>query len=375
MFNSTKALLALTVCLSTPVLAASEVDPNEANKLSKVHWQRKTFAPGEWPAEFPARAQALIETWQPWALEMGYRMDLDPDCRVLTLSMGKFNRAVRKEDALIQETLECFDGWFPALTGPQPETGSDNLQEPTNQENPIVLFRLQDQEDYWSLLAFLAENHEYLSEWVEQAGSYTGFVLRQPQCAAWIERGLKLDEWRPENELVNRLTNCLTYVRFGTQPHWLEQGVAWNVELEVQGSIYSFPHRSGFVAIEEHKGWEQNLKSFWGRRKDAQLELEDLTEWNRPEYDALSAGMAWGLVSFLNEHQPAALSSVLRDMGGFHASQGVRRYADGTWELIPDYKIPHTVQSRILDRHLEPESYKECARFFQLGHRYRPSDK
>ena len=55
--------------------------------------------------------------------------------------------------------------------------------------------------------------------------------------------------WRADNELANRLTRLLTHRRYGAMPYWLDMGLAWFVEQEVQGDLYSFPGRDDFVSI------------------------------------------------------------------------------------------------------------------------------
>ncbi len=338
----------------------------------RVHWQRKTFEPGAWPVEFPEEGRALVEAWEPWARVAGYRMDLTSDLRVMHLSSARHNRSVRRVEGRIEDTLEAFDALTQIATDERRSRGDDALPEPQGRRAAtVVLLRLHERADYLTALDFLAEGHPYLADWASGAGSGSGFVLRRPLCAAWIENNRQVEEWRPENELVNRLANCLTHARFGEPPYWLGQGTAWNVELEVCGSIHCFPFRNGFVGVEEHDGWQATLKDAYRKRKGLVLRCADFAVWERGTYDDLQAGMAWGMVAFLAEHAPGSLGAVLRELGTLQRSGARRTHADGSWEVVAGYQVPAEAQHEVLTRLAGRELWQECTRFFQEGKRYR----
>jgi hypothetical protein len=358
--------LMLLGSLGTPGAWASEGLAGDRSATCLVHWQRKSFEPGQWPVELPARGQALISRWRGWAQEMGYRMDFDADMRVMTLSSSAHNRSVCKEDKLVERTLEAFDR---RLSAPQIDhRGSDEGLVEKHQEAPVVLLRLHNRADYLTVLDFLSSTHPELESWAQDVESAPGFILDEPLCAAWIESGVQRDGWRPDNELVHRLASTLCQSRFGSVPHWLERGVAWDVEFDVQHSIHCFPNRTGDYGRNQHREWEQQLKNLWGKRTHSALALEDMALWEQGTYDETYASMAWGLVRFLQEYREESLAPILHDLGVYQDNQTRRVSPSGA--KVP---TPATVTESVLRRYTGSQTLAEVTEFFQRGNRYFPS--
>lgn len=370
----TRALrTAALAALLSPIPASAPAVAAFASDEVAVRWQRKTFAAGAWPVELSDAGRELIATWTPLAQALDYRMDLDPHLRVLCLASARHHRSVRRENDLVRGTLETFDGWMPRPEGAAPEgEASDEVLPTAQDEPPVVLVRVRDREDLRVLLAYLGERYPHLSEWVKGADEMSGFLLREPVLAAWLERCADTggSEWQPRNELVNRLANCLAYARFGEAPHWLVQGVAWNVELEVTHSIHSFPHRDGFVGSGEHRGWGAPLRKTFRAQGGRRLSVEDLADWERDTYDDERAALAWGTVRFLVQHHSASLGPILRDLGVYHDRHAKLHREDGTWEWDPLFQPPASVQAHVLRRHLDEWFLEECSLYLQKGRRY-----
>ena len=51
-----------------------------------------------------------------------------------------------------------------------------------------MLLRMHDRSDYEAATEFLGRTRPYLGPWAACAAGQDGFQLRQPNCAAWIER-------------------------------------------------------------------------------------------------------------------------------------------------------------------------------------------
>jgi hypothetical protein len=358
--------LLLLCSLAAPEAKANEKPTSDISAPCLVHWQRKTFEPGQWPVELPAKGQALISSWRGWAQEIGYRMDFDTDMRVLTLSSTRRNRSVCKEDKLVERTLEAFDR---RLQAPKSTPkGSDEGFIEERQEAPVTLLRLHSRADYLTVLDFLRLTHPELESWAQDMESQSGFILAEPLCAAWIESDVQRDGYRPDNELVHRLASTLCQSRFGTVPHWLERGVAWDVEFEVQHSIHCFPDRSEDYDNNQHKQWEQNLKDLWRNRTGSSLALEDMAIWKPGTYDETYASTSWALVRFLQEYREDSLSPILHDLGAYQANQTRRSASSGM--KVP---TPATVTESVLRRHTGNQTLAEVAEFFQRGSRYYPS--
>ncbi|MCP3920827.1 MAG: hypothetical protein GY711_35315 [bacterium] len=366
--KSLPATLAIGLGVALGGVAHTSV-PNE--KQPTVRWQRKVFTADACPAEMPTATRETIEHWSGWAGEYGYRMDLDPNSRVLLLSADR-RRSVHRQTELVKKTLETFDEVTPWVE-PSAENRGDVVVPRTGPRHdaPIVLFHLQDQEDLAGAVEALAADEPYLAEWVDSAKQAPGFVLERPFVAGFIDNP-GIEEWRPQNELVNRLSHVLALARFGRLPHWLAEGMAWHIELEVTRSIYAFPGRVGFVAISEHKGWTKALHKLYRKRRDASVDVEELTSWERGTYDDTFAAISWGVVTFLAKHRPGTLSGIAADLGLYREMHGVTHHANGTWELVPHYEVPTDVQRTVILRHATVSTLAECMRFFQKGRRYRP---
>lgn len=347
------ALLAALFLAGTA--GAHDLDTADLDSLAVVHWQDQSFEPGDWPRSLPPRLRSELSRWAPLARDLGYRLDLSDSGRVLVLSSGRFNRSVRREDRLVRRGLAAFD----ELVSPTEDAGIAGGPV----EECSVLLRCHDRKEYEAALDFLASTRPYLSPWASSARRGDGFVLRQPNCAAWIEREAKSGA---ENELVHNLAQCLTAARYGEPPAWLTRGVAWHVELEVCRSIRTLPD------AEEDRGWSRMLKDAYARREGLRLECADFARLSASSSNELQAGMAWGMVSYLAEFQPGTLGPVLRDLGRYAANHGRVDLEDGRWEPKPGYELPLTVQAQVLGRHVKGDPFADCTEYFQLGSRYRP---
>jgi len=352
--STTRSGALLAALLLAGAAGANDLDAADLDSQAVVHWHDRSFEPGDWPQGLPPRVRAEVMRWAPLARELGYRLDLSDEGRVLMLSSARFNRSVRREDRLVKRGLAAFD----ELVAPT----EDGAIAGGPVEECAVLLRCHDRKEYEAALDFLTCSRPYLSPWAASARNGDGFTLRQPNCAAWIEREAKR---RAENELVHSLAQCLTAARYGEPPAWLTRGVAWHVELEVCRSIRTLPD------AEEDRGWSGMLKDAYARREGLRLDCADFARLSAYSSNELQAGMAWGLVSYLAEYRPGAVGPVLSDLGRYAADHGRVELEDGRWEPKPGYEVPLTVQAQVLHRHVEGDLFAECTEYFQLGSRYR----
>ena len=349
------ALLLGTLALCTLAQAGTDNDSRTDDLESFVHYQGKSFAPGDWPAGVAAGTRAEIMRWSPLARELGYRMDVVRGGRVMILSSRKFNRSVRREERLVKRGIAAFD----ALVAPPTDEGTEPAVAGRMVEECCVLLRMHDRSDYEAATEFLGRTRPYLGPWAACAASQDGFQLRQPNCAAWIEREA---QGSANNQLVNNLASGLVAARYGEPPAWLQHGVALHVELKVCRSIRTLPD------AEHRHGWSSLLKDTYGQREGLTLACEDFATQCAGD---LQAGMAWGLVQFLSEHRPGSLGPILGDLGRYAARHGRVTHEDGRWEPRPGYEVPTTVQAQILQRHGQRDLMAECTGYFQKGSRYR----
>jgi len=407
------SLLLTFACSPLPALAvpASVAVGTHPTGTFKVQWRGKGYALEDIPQELGVGPPAAVEVWIDWATAHDYQMNLNDDGRVLVVS-PKGNGKLRRQLKLVKETSELFDKLLPAPPRkepePEPEPELEEPDEPAEGEIPedpeggrvgwlpasedvietytyewgagtwpvdtetCVLFVVRDEKDYGSLLEELANEQDYLKPWISTARKLTGFALERPLAAAYIENAAGMEEWDPDNEVVNRVAQMLLVRRFSQQPYWLVQGLAWHVEFAIRGGIYCFPYRAEFIYATEHTGWPAELKSRFSGRKDRPLEMDEFAEWQRGRYDGKIAKVAYGLAGFFANYHPDQFSPFLEDMR-LHAHENNRvDNGDGTWERKTDYRITTEDQKRFLKQHFGRDVLKEASEYFRVGKRYRP---
>ncbi|MCB9916046.1 MAG: hypothetical protein H6828_13030 [Planctomycetes bacterium] len=380
-----------------------------------VHWKGRPYEATALPAELGRGPAAALDAWSAWAASHDYRFDLSNDGRVLLVGPTQ-NGKVKRQLTLIEDTCELFDELFPAPVreaapkeaapasepapphapdepddGPSPgeapggvptgegggQTASSFSYEwgagtwPVDTET-CVLFVVDDEEDYGSLLDALAKQQEYLKDWVRTARTYTGFVLEQPLAAAYIENARGMEEWDADNEVVHRAAQLLMVRRFSQLPYWFVQGFAWHLEFELRKGIYCYPYRASFVWATEHTGWDAVLKTRYKERKDEPLRLEDFTRWRRGAYVEEPAKVCFGLARFLARYHATELTPFAEELRLFRDAHNRVDHGDGTWERVVNYEVPEDELLRMLQAHFGDDVLLQAAEFFRKGKSYRP---
>jgi hypothetical protein len=226
-----------------------------------------------------------------------------------------------------------------------------------------VLVSLAGPKSFASVTRHLGEAEPRLADWAQSAPSGTGFLLEDPLVAGWLEKVSEIEVWSPENELVNRLARLLTIERFGRQPQWIAQGLAWHVELTVCKDVYCFPYRSGFVSKKEHKSWPAKVAEAMAQRGEAPIRIEELTGWARNTWDEARATLAYAAAAMLAKHYPAELARVLDAFTRVRVADGRATAADGSWTWIADYEIPAERQLEVLNAELGADFLAELAAY------------
>ncbi|MEW6074510.1 MAG: hypothetical protein AB1726_18185 [Planctomycetota bacterium] len=378
-----------------------------------VRWRQEDHQASALPAELGAEARSAIETWQKWAAEQHYRLDLSADERVLLLSASGSSR--RSQQAkLVAGALRFFDERLPAPAhraglaalagglagepappaggdepipddpegdppplGPPRGVGAEGLEDPPEitwawgagsvppDTETIVFLVLKKPNDYQSALVQLAKIAPYLEPWIAGARKYTGFVLEQPLAGAFVEAGEGREEWDPDAELVNRIAGLLLLRRFGRQPYWLTQGWAWVAELELRGGIYCFPYRSEFVWAVEHTGWPSTLRTKFASRTGDPLRLEEFAAWPRGTYQGDAALLSWGFADFLVAAHRAELPALLEALRVYRDAHDRIPLSATEWRRDPDYEIPLETLDELFRAHLGEDYLAAAARRFR----------
>lgn len=371
----------LALALFPSPLAARGSDAGE------FHWRGDAHELTELPADLGEAPRAALETWGAWATESGYRLELSPDGRVLLILRAK--RTPKKELELVAETVERFDEILPAppreLDGTPLRSAADAPAASRIDANPswnwiqngpapdtetIVLLRAQNSADYSAAIDRIVADEPWMAGWAAAGKSQGGFVFERPLCAAWLEDGPGLEEHDPQNELVHRLARLLTLRRFGQQAWWMTLGIAWHFEIELRGGVYCFPYRNGFVGRAEHGAWPKKLGRLAKQQGDG-IALATFADWDRGSWEDESAVLSWGVAAHLAKHYPEVLPLILENYRILYNAKGIERGADGSWNILVDYRPSIEDQEEILRFHLGDEFAAEMKEAFAKGRRWK----
>lgn len=360
----------------------------------------------ELPEELGEAPRAAALAWAAWCAENEYRMELDESGRVLLITATKSKKA-SKLMRLVDKTTKRFDELLPP---PPPVTkaadgapedgagGADGGDAAGDDENEVdgegesgdewflpetqwgtgttpldtetaVLFVLRDPRDQGKLLDELAAQHDYLAGWARGAKDLIGFVLESPLVGAYLENAPILEEWRPENELVHRLTELLFLRRFGRQPWWIQQGVAWTLEHDLEKGMYCFPYRNEFVYAVEHDAWPDSVRNLYKRKgkEVAPLDLELLSKWNRGSFQSVPAWTSFGATYYLIHEHGDALPAFLLDLRAYRDAHERKDNGDGTWTRIIDYEIPREALLERMQAHFGADVLTDAGQYLGKG--------
>jgi hypothetical protein len=174
-----------------------------------------------------------------------------------------------------------------------------------------------------------------------------------------------VEEWNPDNELVNRLAQLLLLRRFGQQPNWLLYGWAWTAEITLLDSVYCFPYRDEFVWATEHTAWPGMLRELFKRRASKPVRPEEFAGWPRGTYRDTEAKISWGVVDYLVRNRSADLPAMLEALRAYRDEHD-REIVDGlTWQRRRNYVIPLEEQERMMDEHLGEDIWRDMTRWFR----------
>lgn len=331
------------------------------------------FLAGSLPAtplpagDYDQAEQAAKEAWEDWAgraltgrqVEKGYSSMAVADSRVLVWYPKGASKSKLK--SVSTKAVAAFDKLF--------DPGERDEQAPARRS--AVLFPLAGPKSFTAITARAAELEPRLASWATSATRGVGFLLDSPLSAGWLLSVPDSEVWNQENELANRLARLLTLERFGRLPHWLSQGIAWQIELGVCKDVYCFPFRTGFISKKEHRSWPRRLPEHMDARGETKVTANDLFGWSRNTWKADSAALSWGAVAMLAKHYPEEFRKALIALRDLRTKDGRKTESDGSWTLIPDYEIPAEQGLEILDRELGVDFLAELDRYARKPKTYR----
>jgi hypothetical protein len=373
-----------------------------------ITWKGKTLKLEALPADLGDAPRRALTEWAEYAAENDYRLDLDPEGRLVLATPRKGggpDAALR----LVAKTAAWFEALFPVPKAesapPAPVStggsagGTGGIPEdpeapppgapPTRDGKPAsgaatsstwgsgsslapdsrtaVMFVVRDEEAFGELVDALAKKQAYLAEWAATARKQPGFVLEDPLCGAYVLSAKGQEEWSPDHELVHRVAQLLLLRRFGQQPFWLTLAVGWEAEYVHDGTHYCYPYRDEFVWAVEHAAWPTDLASEFQDRADRPFDVAEVASWRRGRFEVAPARKAWGFLHVAARTHPAALTPLLADLARFRAANDRRATGPGTWERIPGYEIPSDEQARLVEKHLGRDFGAEAGEAFRKG--------
>lgn len=381
----------LTTLLSFAWILACAVDASAGG--AAVRWKGKDCTSETLPNDLPAPARQAVAAWAGWAEKAGYRCDFDAQGRLMLVTNSKASRQaeqvklVGKASSWVDRVLPAPDRKSvvkapanaaepkkpsnaapipedpesapPAATPPPPPRGKQG--QTTGATKPwgsgsidpdtetAVLVIVDGEADYAGLVDHLAANHAYLRAWSDVARTQTGFTLEQPLVGAFVVGAAVQEEWDEGHEILNRAVQLLTLRRFGQQPNWLVQGIAWASEMAHDGTVYCFPYRDEFVFTVEHGGWPDDLRMLFKDRADKPLEIGELAGWQRGTWDGTAAKCSWGVAEHLLK-TPGKLSAAMEELRQVRDADNRRPSGPGTWERIPGWEVPAERQLAVLQK-------------------------
>jgi len=398
--------MALTV-LTLTALALPAAIPAVAGGVP-VSWKDKEYSTDQLPVGLPPPAFDAISHWTGWAGKAKYRMDLDAQGRVLLLTPVKGGGA-REKLRLVGQAETWFDALLPpgsrAAAAPaaaaQPKAPEKPATPPpaplpedpegppptappktagsgastkttapkawgsgsgTPDSQTAVLIVAHDEKDFGELLDHLEQAVPYLKDWVEEARKQTGLTLEDPLLGAYVENASGQEEWNGDHEVLNRVVQLLTLRRFGQQPNWLVQGLAWEAEMAHDGSVYCFPYRDGFVFATEHTSWPSDLRIAFKDRATKAVAIEELAGWKRGVWDPEAAPLAWGFVHHLVEAQKSkerALPNLLDELRRVRDEKDRVSTGPTTWQRVKGWSMPADDQEKALVQAFGKDVFKK----------------
>ncbi len=375
------AIASLSLGLS-PLLAASSFPlvsaPASGEKSASVYWNGEKFKTNEPPEALPEGALEALAYFGPWAAEMKYVIQLS-DAADFMMFTHKKKMSSKEWAKAIVPALEQVDEFapLPDRESEGVETGGVDVA-PSNElsvswgdvhlleHEAACFFTLKKPEHMESLLEYIATKEQKEAGWAQRYSHLPGLVIHKPLAGIIVATAPGVEEWDPLNESVNRISRMMLVRRFRTIPFWISLGVAWNVEFDVRGNIYCFPHRDLFVSVAEHNGWRDTLKSQF-KKKSRLLDMNQLAGYRVGTYDPVLAAQAWGTISYVTKAKPGALAAIIEDLRVMTDLDGRTTAADGTWERIPNYSPSGEDQLKVFERHLGPDFRKDVSTYFNKG--------
>ena len=401
--RTTTALAALWLALWSALTPTVTAGTGEM----PLTFKGKTYSTRNLPGDLTAAQKEAVTRFTPFAEKAEYRMDFDAQGRLLLVTpkgrsrLSDTLRVVGKAETWFDTVLPAPERKATTATpkseptpkpsgAPIPEdpesppkrslarVPATSLEETTWQSSwgtgsiepdtqTAVLVIPNSPEDYTSLLDLLAGERQYLKEWLDVARKHTGFTVEDPLTGAFVEGAAGQEEWNADHEVINRVVQLLTLRRFGQQPNWLVQGIAWEAEIAADGLVYCFPFRREFVFAAEHGGWPAEAKNLVKELGGKPVEMSTLCAWRRGTWDGKTAKLAWGVARHLLGQGAGRLSAAMEELRVLRDEKNRRSTGANSWERIPNWEMPADLLEPVLAARFGKDVLKDATTSIRTG--------
>ncbi len=334
-----------------PLLLASLPAPAKAPD-GGLFYEGRRVSYSKLPTDHPAPLRALLEKERLFAEKHGLRVYAKAKAPVVVISEWGESQTLRHlEDA--EQLAADFPRFFPEAKEPPPL--ADEEIDGADPSNPFPLFLIQTMPVYTALAERMEAEHEYLKGWAAKAANLQGFHLYRPRIVVCLS-GTYGD---PRHWVLHELVHVMAYPRYGRQPFWVEEGMAWYVEDALLKGVFAFCYRSNFLWDAEKSGWSNDFAGLLKREKaPSVLQLASL----RPgTYTAGDLGvkdpralLAYGFIAFLSNERRDEFVSMMHAFAKDAAEVG---------DFEASYEVPVETQRRILEATFGADLDKDLASF------------
>jgi len=344
-----------------------------------LSWKGKNYKTNKLPEGISEGAREALAYFTPWAAEEKYVAQLSESGDFIMFTHKK-KFSSRDWSKTIVPALELVNQLAPLPDRDSKGVETGGTQSPASEELEVTwgevhdlehdaasFFDVKNSEHMASLLEFIGKREEKPEGWARSYSDLPGLILHRPLVGIIVGTAPGVEEWDPLNESVNRIARMMLVRRFRTIPYWISVGIAWNVEFDVRGNIFCFPHRDRFVGVAEHGGWRDELKVQFKKKSGPTFDLGPLADWKIGTYDPIQAGRAWGTISYITKAKPGALGQIIEDLRHLTDEKGRMTRADGTWERIPNFSPSAEDQLEVLKRHLGATFLEDVTSYFNKG--------
>jgi hypothetical protein len=228
-----------------PWLLCAAVLPSVATaQAGKVSYQNKDYALDALPETAPKPLRGALAGYASLAVKLKLHGWVAASTTCCFLHTSRLQGA-----SALRTLIDRTNTWLAGAWGS------------TVDAEPYVVIVLDKQADVGVVVDDLVPRHAYLADWAKQARNLGGFNLYEPPLYVVVNDTQPKTEFRLPNQVVHQQTLLVLHREFRRQPFWLHEGIAWVAEEELTGRIHAFNHRVGFVAVTEHTGWRQSLRS------------------------------------------------------------------------------------------------------------------